>query len=65
MPIHKATIVPRGDTLGMVAYLPEKDQMNLSKDQVTSCHCHHRLPLSPPPPLPPPLLHSPLSLIHI
>ena len=34
MPIHKATIVPRGDTLGMVAYLPEKDQMNLSKDQM-------------------------------
>ena len=34
MPIHKATIVPGGDTLGMVAYLPEKDQMNLSGDQM-------------------------------
>ena len=33
-PIHKATIVPRGDTLGMVAYLPEKDQMNLSREQM-------------------------------
>ena len=42
MPIHKATIVPRGDTLGMVAYLPVKDQMNLSKDQVTRCRCHHQ-----------------------
>ena len=34
MPIHKATIVPRGNTLGMVAYLPEKDQMNLSRAQL-------------------------------
>jgi ATP-dependent metalloprotease len=34
MPIHKATIVPRGNTLGMVAYLPEKDQMNLSREQL-------------------------------
>ena len=34
MPIHKATIMPRGDALGMVSYLPEKDQMNLSKQQM-------------------------------
>ena len=34
MPIHKATIVPRGNTLGMVAYLPEKDQMNMSREQL-------------------------------
>jgi len=34
MPIHKATIVPRGDALGMVSYLPEKDQMNLSRQQI-------------------------------
>ena len=33
-PIHKATIVPRGNTLGMVAYLPEKDQMNLTREQM-------------------------------
>jgi len=34
MPIHKATIMPRGDALGMVSYLPAKDQMNLSRDQM-------------------------------
>merc|ERR1719473_264156 len=34
MPIHKATIMPRGDALGMVSYLPEKDQMNLSRQQM-------------------------------
>merc|ERR1719230_2315512 len=33
-PIHKATIVPRGNTLGMVAYLPEKDQMNMTREQM-------------------------------
>mmetsp|Transcript_7388 Transcript_7388/g.22831 ORF Transcript_7388/g.22831 Transcript_7388/m.22831 type:complete len:727 (+) Transcript_7388:104-2284(+) len=33
-PIHKATIVPRGNTLGMVAYLPEKDQLNLTREQM-------------------------------
>lgn len=33
-PIHKATIVPRGNTLGMVAYLPDKDQLNLSMEQM-------------------------------
>merc|ERR1719171_470744 len=34
MPIHKATIMPRGDALGMVSYLPERDQMNLSRQQM-------------------------------
>merc|ERR1719337_826057 len=34
MPIHKATVVPRGDALGMVSYLPEKDQLNLSRQQM-------------------------------
>jgi len=34
MPIHKATIVPRGDALGMVSYLPESDQMNLTRLQM-------------------------------
>jgi len=34
MPINKATIVPRGDALGMVSYLPEKDQMNLTRKQM-------------------------------
>merc|ERR1719231_1507375 len=34
MPIHKATIMPRGDALGMVSYLPEKDQMNMSRQQM-------------------------------
>jgi len=34
MPIHKATIMPRGDALGMVSYLPEKDQLNLSRQQM-------------------------------
>jgi len=33
-PIHKATIVPRGNALGMVSYLPEKDQLNLSREQM-------------------------------
>jgi len=34
MPIHKATIMPRGEALGMVSYLPEKDQLNLSRQQI-------------------------------
>jgi len=34
MPINKATIVPRGDALGMVSYLPEKDQLNLTRQQM-------------------------------
>lgn len=31
MPIHKATIMPRGQTLGMVAQLPDNDQLSMSK----------------------------------
>ena len=34
MPVHKATIVPRGSSLGMVAQLPEKDQDSLSRKQM-------------------------------
>lgn len=34
LPIHKATIVPRGSALGMVAQLPEKDELNWSKSQL-------------------------------
>lgn len=34
MPIHKATIMPRGEALGMVSYLPERDQLNLSRQQM-------------------------------
>ena len=33
-PIHKATIVPRGQSLGMVMQLPEKDELNLTKKQL-------------------------------
>merc|ERR1712083_446299 len=36
MPIHKATIVPRGQALGMVSYLPEKDQMNMTREQMNA-----------------------------
>lgn len=34
MPIYKATIVPRGSALGMVAQLPEKDELNWSRAQL-------------------------------
>jgi len=30
LPVYKATIVPRGDALGMVAQLPDKDMTNWS-----------------------------------
>ncbi|KAG6492990.1 hypothetical protein ZIOFF_047962 [Zingiber officinale] len=33
-PVHKATIVPRGMALGMVAQLPEKDETSVSKKQM-------------------------------
>ncbi|KAL5718920.1 ATP-dependent zinc metalloprotease FTSH 5 [Ranunculus cassubicifolius] len=33
-PVHKVTIVPRGNSLGMVAQLPEKDELNLSLRQL-------------------------------
>ena len=34
LPVHKATIMPRGSALGMVAQLPEKDELLLSKKQL-------------------------------
>lgn len=33
-PVHKATIVPRGRTLGMVSQLPEKDETSFSRKQM-------------------------------
>ena len=33
-PIHKATIMPRGDALGMVMQLPEKDETSRSRQQM-------------------------------
>jgi hypothetical protein len=45
-PIHKATIVPRGNSLGMVTTLPEGDQTSMSWKQMIGeifyqrcCHC--------------------------
>ncbi len=35
-PIHKATIMPRGQALGMVSQLPEHDVVSLSKKQITA-----------------------------
>ena len=34
MPVHKATIVPRGAALGMVSQLPEKDMVMMSRRQM-------------------------------
>ncbi|PKU88005.1 ATP-dependent zinc metalloprotease FTSH 5, mitochondrial [Dendrobium catenatum] len=34
LPVHKATIVPRGMSLGMVAQLPEKDETSFSRRQM-------------------------------
>lgn len=34
LPVHKATIVPRGVALGMVAQLPEKDMTSMSRKQM-------------------------------
>lgn len=34
LPVHKATIVPRGASLGMVAQLPERDQTSMSRHQM-------------------------------
>ncbi|KAI4337146.1 hypothetical protein L6164_015595 [Bauhinia variegata] len=34
LPVHKATIVPRGDTLGMVSQLPDKDQTKISRKEL-------------------------------
>lgn len=33
-PVHKATIMPRGNALGMVMQLPEGDQTSMSRKQV-------------------------------
>ncbi|MGF1477706.1 MAG: ATP-dependent zinc metalloprotease FtsH [Geminicoccaceae bacterium] len=35
-PIHKATIIPRGRALGMVMYLPERDQLSHTRQWATS-----------------------------
>ena len=34
MPVHKATIVPRGNALGMVTQLPDKDETSITKKQL-------------------------------
>ncbi len=33
-PVHKATIIPRGRALGMVQYLPERDKLSFSFEQM-------------------------------
>ena len=35
-PIHKATIIPRGRALGMVMQLPERDELSMTYEQMTS-----------------------------
>ncbi|MFD0917352.1 ATP-dependent zinc metalloprotease FtsH [Pseudahrensia aquimaris] len=35
-PVHKATIIPRGRALGMVMQLPERDQISMSFEEMTS-----------------------------
>ena len=34
MPVHKATIVPRGSSLGMVMQLPDKDETSITRRQL-------------------------------
>lgn len=34
MPIHKATIIPRSNALGMVAQLPDGDQLSMTRSQL-------------------------------
>ena len=36
LPIHKATIIPRGRALGMVQYLPERDQISQSRQEMVA-----------------------------
>ena len=36
LPIHKATIIPRGRALGMVQSLPERDQISQSRKEMTA-----------------------------
>ena len=33
-PIHKVTIIPRGQSLGHTAYIPEKEQYHVTKSQL-------------------------------
>ena len=35
-PVHKATVIPRGRALGMVMQLPERDEISMSYEQMTS-----------------------------
>ena len=35
-PVHKATIIPRGRALGMVMQLPERDEISMTFEQMTS-----------------------------
>jgi cell division protease FtsH len=35
-PVHKATIIPRGRSMGMVKQLPESDQISMTLEQMTS-----------------------------
>ena len=39
VPIHKATIIPRGQALGMVQYLPEKDQHSQKVKELKAILC--------------------------
>ncbi len=34
LPIHKATIIPRGRALGMVQYMPERDQISQNRQEM-------------------------------
>jgi len=34
LPVHKATIMPRGSALGMVTQIPDKDETSVSKEQL-------------------------------
>jgi len=36
LPIHKATIIPRGRALGMVQYMPERDQISQSREEMVA-----------------------------
>jgi ATP-dependent metalloprotease len=36
MPVHKATIMPRGQTLGMVMQLPDKDDKSMTRRQLNA-----------------------------
>src|SRR5262249_11964010 len=38
-PVHKATIIPRGRSLGMIKQLPERDRLNWTYEELTSLLC--------------------------